>query len=215
MSKIKQSHFLAFYNSLVEGDKEKCIQIVQSLISDGIDLKDIYTELFQTSLYRIGKLWDHNKMSIPEEHLATRIVESLISRFAPTGSLSQDKKVVVTCVDKEFHEIGAKMVANIFEQEGWKTYYLGASVPAKEIIKFVKQIDPELIALSWGLYLNLGRFLETVDHLTRFFPTKRIFVGGQALAENSDNILKKYNNVTYIDSLNTLEIKLREELSVI
>lgn len=215
MSKIKQSHFLAFYNSLVEGDKEKCIQIVQSLISDGIDLKDIYTELFQTSLYRIGKLWDHNKMSIPEEHLATRIVESLISRFAPTGSLAQDKKVVVTCVDKEFHEIGAKMVANIFEQEGWKTYYLGASVPAKEIIKFVKQIDPELIALSWGLYLNLGRFLETVDHLTRFFPTKRIFVGGQALAENSDNILKKYNNVTYIDSLNTLEIKLREELSVI
>ena len=77
--------------------------------------------------------------------------------------------------------------------------------PPKEIIKFVKQIDPEVIALSWSLYLNLGRFLEVVDHLTKFFPTKKILVGGQALAENSDKILKKYKNVVYIDSLNSLE----------
>ena len=78
-------------------------------------------------------------------------------------------------------------------------------MPTKEIIKFVKQIDPEVIALSWSLYLNLGRFLEVVDHLTKFFPTKKVLVGGQALAENSDRILKKYKNVVYIDSLHSLE----------
>ncbi|MBK7632556.1 MAG: cobalamin-dependent protein [Ignavibacteriales bacterium] len=205
MKDIKQTHFLGFYNALMDGDKDKCASIVQSLIEEDVALKDIYVELFQKSLYRIGKLWDHNKISIPEEHLATRIVESLISRFAPVSDGNKDKKVVITCIDKEFHEIGAKMVSNVFELKGWKTYYLGASVPAKEIIKFVKQIDPDVIALSWGLYLNLGRFLEVVDHLTRFFPTKKIVVGGQALAENSENILKKYKNVKYIDSLNSLE----------
>src|SRR5690606_10874173 len=126
MNKIKQSHFLSFFNALVEGNKEKCTQIVQSLIDQRIDLKDIYIELFQTSLYRIGKLWDHNKMSIPEEHMATQIIESLISRFSPSLNSSMEKKCVVTCIDKEFHEIGAKMVSNVFELEGWKTYYLGA-----------------------------------------------------------------------------------------
>lgn len=205
MKKIKQSQFLGFYNALVDGDKDKCASIVQSLLADGVNLKDVYIELFQKSLYRIGKLWDHNQMSIPEEHLATQIIESLISRFAPFGKSEPGKKVVVTCIDKEFHEIGARMVSNVFELEGWKTYYLGASVPTKEIIKFVKHIEPEVIALSWSLYLNLGRFLELVDHLTKFFPTKQIFVGGQALAENSDKILRKYKNVKYIDSLNSLE----------
>ena len=190
MKEIKQSHFLSFFNSLVDGEKEKCTHIVQSLLNDGYDLKDIYNELFKKSLYRIGKLWDHDKMSIPEEHMATQIVESLISRFAPVGNSNSDRKVVVTCIDKEFHEIGAKMVSNVFELEGWNSYYLGASVPSKEILKFVKQIDPEVIALSWSLYLNLGRFLDVVDHLTRFFPTKKIIVGGQALAENSDKVLK-------------------------
>ena len=205
MKEIKQSQFLGFYNALIDGDKGKCASIVQSLLANGVNLKDVYVELFQKSLYRIGKLWDHDQMSIPEEHLATQIIESLISRFAPVGKSEQEKKVVVTCIDKEFHEIGAKMVSHVFELEGWKTYYLGASVPTKEIIKFVKQIDPEVIALSWSLYLNLGRFLEVVDHLTKFFPTKKVLVGGQALAENSDNILKKYKNVVYIDSLNSLE----------
>ena len=210
MKEIKQSHFLSFFNSLVDGEKEKCTHIVQSLLNDGYDLKDIYNELFKKSLYRIGKLWDHDKMSIPEEHMATQIVESLISRFAPVGNSNSDRKVVVTCIDKEFHEIGAKMVANVFELEGWNSYYLGASVPSKEILKFVKQIDPEVIALSWSLYLNLGRFLDVVDHLTRFFPTKKIIVGGQALAENSDKVLKKYKNVEYIDSLHSLEAYLKK-----
>jgi methanogenic corrinoid protein MtbC1 len=205
MKEIKQSQFLGFYNALVDGDKDECASIVQSLLADGVNLKDVYVELFQKSLYRVGKLWDHDQMSIPEEHLATQIIESLISRFAPVGKSEPEKKVVVTCIDKEFHEIGAKMVSNVFELAGWKTYYLGASVPTKEIIKFVKQIDPEVIALSWSLYLNLGRFLEVVDHLTKFFPTKKVLVGGQALAENSNNILKKYKNVVYINSLHSLE----------
>jgi methanogenic corrinoid protein MtbC1 len=210
MKEIKQSQFLGFYNALVDGDKDKCASLVQSLIDDGLNLQDIYIELFQKSLYRIGKLWDHNQMSIPEEHMATQIIESLISRFAPVGKSEPDKKVVVTCIDKEFHEIGAKMVSNIFELEGWKTYYLGASVPTKEMMKFVKNIDPEIIALSWSLYLNLGRFLEVVDHLTRFFPAKKILVGGQALSENSNNVLKKYKNVKYLDSLHSLQSYLKK-----
>ncbi|HCY76535.1 MAG TPA: cobalamin-binding protein [Ignavibacteriales bacterium] len=211
MKQIKQSDFLGFYNALVDGDKDKCIQIVQALLDEGVVLKNIYVDLFQKSLYRIGKLWDHNKLSIPEEHLATQIVESLIDRFAPVGKSNSDKKVVVTCIDKEYHQIGAKMVSNIFELNGWKSYYLGASVPNKEILKFVKQIDPEIIALSWSLYLNLGRFLEVVDHITRFFPTKKILIGGQALSENSDNILKKYKNVVCINSLDSLELYIKQK----
>ena len=210
MKEIKQSHFLAFYNALVDGDKDGCANLVQSLIDEGVNLKDIYVELFQKSLYRIGKLWDDNKLSIPEEHMATRIVEYLINRFAPVGKSNSDKKVVIACIDKEFHEIGAKMVSNIFELNGWKSYYLGASVPNKEILKFVKRIDPDIIALSWSLYLNLGRFLEVLDHLTRFFPTKKILIGGQALSENSNNILKKYKNIEYIESLDSLESYLKK-----
>lgn len=210
MSQIKQSYFLDFYNNLVEGNKEKCSEIVKILLDEGVDLKEIYVELFQRALYRIGKLWDHNEISIPEEHMATQIVEALINKFAPSSPVSSKNKAVVTCIDKEFHEIGAKMVAHIFEVNGWKTYYLGASVPLKELLKFVKQSDPEIIALSWSLYLNLARFLEVVDNLTKLFPTIKILVGGQALAENSNQLLKKYPNVKHIPSIYELDEYLKK-----
>ncbi len=210
MSQIKQSYFLDFYNNLVEGNKEKCSEIVKILLDEGVDLKEIYVELFQKALYRIGKLWDHNEISIPEEHMATQIVEALISKYAPSSPVSSKNKAVVTCIDKEFHEIGAKMVAHIFEVNGWKTYYLGASVPLKELLKFVKQSDPEIIALSWSLYLNLARFLEVVDNLTKLFPTIKILVGGQALAENSNQLLKKYPNVRHIPSIYELDEYLKK-----
>lgn len=102
------------------------------------------------------------------------------------------------------------MVAHIFEVNGWKTYYLGASVPLKELLKFVKQSDPEIIALSWSLYLNLARFLEVVDNLTKLFPTLKILVGGQALAENSTQLLKKYPNVKHIPSVYELDEYLKK-----
>lgn len=213
MNSITQSHFLDFYNNLVDGNKDKCSAIVESLLKDGTNLKDIYVELFQKSLYRIGKLWDHNELTIPEEHMATQITEALVSKFAPPSPTDSKFKSVVTCIDKEFHELGAKMVSHVFEMCGWKTYYLGASVPTKEIVKYVKRIDPDIIALSWSLYLNLGRFLELVDHLVKFFPHKKIIVGGQALTGDSDNILKKYANAVHIPSVYELDEYLRKEYS--
>lgn len=213
MNNITQSHFLDYYSNLVDGNKDKCSSIVQSLLDEGTNLKDIYVELFQKSLYRIGKLWDHDELTIPEEHMATQITQALVSKFAPESPVDSKFKSVVTCIDKEFHELGAKMVSHVFEMCGWKTYYLGASVPTKEIVKYVRRIDPDIIALSWSLYLNLGRFLELIDHLVKFFPHKKIVVGGQALNGNSDNILKKYPNAIYIPSVHELDKYLRKEYS--
>lgn len=213
MARIQQSYFLDFYNNLVDGNKDKCARVVESLLDQGVDLKDIYVELFQQALYRIGKLWDHNELTIPEEHMATQITEGLIAKFAPSSPADSKHKAVVTCIDKEFHEIGPRMVSNVLEMAGWKTYFLGASVPTKEIVKYTKQVDPEIVALSFGLYLNLGRFLEVLDHLTKFFPHKKIIVGGQALKDNPDNLLKKYPNAIHIQSLYELDDYLKREYS--
>ena len=208
MSVIKQAYFLDFYNNLIEGNKDNCSNIISTLLQDGIEITDIYIDLFQKSLYRIGKMWDHSELTIPEEHLATNIISSLIEKFAPSPVYTRNEKALVTCIDKEFHEIGAKMVAKIFEYNGYKTYYLGASVPSKEVIKYIRQIDPHVIAISWSLYLNLARFLDVLDNITKMFVNKKIYVGGQALSENSDQLLKKYKNVYHLSCVRDLNKEL-------
>ncbi len=204
MNALNQIYFIDFYNSLLDGDKQKCYDIVNFLLEDGHSILDIYVDLFQKSLYRIGKLWDQRELSISEEHMASNIISSLIERFSPEPSRKREEKVIVTCIDKEFHEIGAKMVTKVFELNGFNTFFLGANVPTKEILKFVRQIEPYFIAISWSLYLNLSRFLDVVDNLDKIFANKTIFVGGQALSENSDQLLKKFTNVKYIPTVKDL-----------
>lgn len=208
---LKQVHYLDYYNSLLEGNKERCADIIRSLIEEGTDLKEIYTELFQKSLYQIGNLWDKSKLTIPEEHLATQITESLISRFSPSnGKNKTDKKALITCVDKEYHELGAKMAANIFEMNGWQSFFLGASVPAKEILKFIKLKEPDMVGISFSLYLNLLRFTEVIDHIKKIFPDLKIIVGGQALKEDNGDVLKKYPDIKYFESILDLDSYLKE-----
>lgn len=208
---LKQVHYLDYYNSLLEGNKERCADIIRTLIEDGTDLKEIYTDLFQKSLYQIGNLWDKSKLSIPEEHLATQITESLISRFSPAnGKDKSGKKALITCIDKEYHELGAKMAANIFEMNGWQSYFLGASVPTKEILKFIKLKEPDVLGISFSLYLNLLRFTELIDHITKIFPDQKIIVGGQALKDNNGEILKKYPDIKYFESIHDLDSYLKE-----
>ncbi|MCS7054338.1 MAG: cobalamin-dependent protein [Ignavibacterium sp.] len=211
MSEIKQSYYLDFYNNLIEGNKEKCSSLVNSLLEEGVDITDIYIELFQKSLYRIGKLWDNDELSISQEHLVTNIISYLIEKYSPAPITQRSEKAIVTCIDKEFHEIGAKMVSKIFEYNGYKTYYLGASIPSKDIVKFIRLIEPSIIAISWSLYLNLGRFLDVLDNVTKMFPNIKVYVGGQALSENSNQILKKYSNVRHISCVRELKKQLSLE----
>ncbi|WP_440120087.1 hypothetical protein [Paenibacillus sp. QZ-Y1] len=37
--------------------------------------------------------------------------------------------MVAACVGSEQHEIGLRMLTDVFEMEGWDTYYLGQMFP--------------------------------------------------------------------------------------
>lgn len=204
---VSEVFFLDYFNSLAGGDKNHCSEIVKELLSQKVDIKDIYTDLFQRSLYRMGKLWDDGKLNIAEEHSATQITLQLINTILPNHKKNKKigKRAIISCIDKEYHEIGARMVANIFEFNGWETEFLGASVPAKDIIKFIKLKNPDVIGLSFNFYMNLLKLYTVVEHIKKFFPDKKIIFGGQAASREKQNILKHFPDLLYFESLSELD----------
>lgn len=204
---IKQVQYLEFFDSLIRGDKETCKKICFTLIEAGVSSKSIYLDLFQKSLYRIGKLWEDGKINIAEEHMASTIIDELITLIAEKArkEADVDKSVVVTCVDKEFHQIGPKMVANFFEINGWQTFYLGANTPVRELIKFIEDKKPDYVGLSINFHLNALRLLETIDNIYKKFPDQEIVVGGQGLKEIRSEISMNYPRVQVCESLEELE----------
>jgi methanogenic corrinoid protein MtbC1 len=204
---INETIYLDYMTSLVDGDKAKCASIVAHLLKQKTDLKILYKDLFQRSLYQVGKLWENNKICVTTEHVATSITECLINFAYPTihSTKKLNKRVVVTCVPKEFHQVGAKMVADIFEVNGWKAYYVGANAHSTELFRLLRAKKPHLLAFSLTFYINVLRLLDLIEKVQKEFPKLPIIVGGQALADNKSEVISKFKNVKYISSLNDLE----------
>lgn len=210
---IQESVYLHYYNSLIDGDKAACAQIVTGLIDEGIEIKDLYLNLFQRSMYQIGEMWEHNKSSVAEEHIATKITESLLNLAYPKVSKikKNGKSVLITCVDKEFHEIGPRMVADFFELYGWTAYFLGANTPKADLLDIIDKKKPDIVGISNNFYINVLRLLRILEDLKAQFPDQKVIIGGQALADGKDEVIKKYDNVKYIGSLDDLEVFLKGE----
>src|SRR3989339_253472 len=141
---IPEAVYLHYLNTLLDGDKKQCTQIVLNLIEQKVSIKAIYMELFQRSMYRIGQMWEREKCSVAGEHIATKITEALIE-LVSTSSLGDDengKLALITCVDKEYHELGARMVAGFLEAYGWGTIFVGSNTPQSDIIAFVREKKP-------------------------------------------------------------------------
>ena len=138
-------------------------------VREGKPVADIYQEVFQPTQYEIGRLWQTNKISVAQEHYctaSTQFVMSLLYPYLFTGE-KKDYKLVSTCVSGELHEIGARMVTDFFEMEGWDTYYLGANMPVHGVIRFVREIQPHLLAISATMTFHVRLVEELIHHVRK------------------------------------------------
>lgn len=209
---ISDAIYYHYLNALLEGNKAECTKIISELIDNDVDIKEIYTKLFQKSMYRIGYLWENDRASVAKEHQATKITESLLSltyeKIIETEKIG--KKVVITCIDKEFHEIGARIVSDFFELNGWTSIYLGSNTPQNDIIKMIEEEQPDIVGISNTFYINVARLIKLSEKIRENFPQQEIIVGGQALNEEVAGTLNDMGNIIYIPTLDELEKFIQE-----
>jgi len=198
-----------YLNLLLEGNRIGCTRIVQNLLDQGVQIKALYTDLFQKSLYRVGELWELNRISVAREHLATAITEGLLNLIYPmlfeSERNEQGKKIVISCAANEFHQIGGKMVADICELHGWDTHFLGANTTIDHLLEHIQDTKPDLVGLSLSVYFNMASLKKGIEAIRSNFNNLDIFIGGQAFQWGGIDMIKQYSGTEYIPSLEDLE----------
>ncbi len=199
-----------YFKALLDGDRRQCSDIVDKLVAASVPIRDVYTQLFQASLYEIGNLWESNLISVATEHVATGITESLMVKFYPQLFAAHQEfgKALVACVASEYHQIGAKMVADILQLRGWRTLFLGANTPDQAIIEMVEKENPRVIALSQSIYFNIAELHRLLPDLTKTAPDTPILLGGQAFRHGGTEVVKHYENVHMLTSLDALDAQM-------
>lgn len=201
-----------YLHLLLQGNRNGCARIVQQLLDQNIDIKALYTELFQKSLYRVGELWESNQISVAREHLVTAITEGLLNLVYPRLFEKErvtPKKVVISCAANEFHQIGGKMAADIFELNGWDSHFLGANTPVEHMLEYIQEEKPDLVGLSVTVYCNMPALKAGLEAIKSDFKDLDVFVGGQAFNWGGRNLVKQ-SGARYIPSLDVLDTIITE-----
>ena len=208
---ITDKLYREYLDLLLKGDRSQCTRIVKTLLEQEIDIKDLYLELFQTSLYDVGALWESNKISVAREHLATAITEGLLNLVYPDLFSEGDKAktAVISCTANEYHQVGGKIVADFCELNGWNAHFLGANTPFDQLLSFIDEIRPDLVGLSMSIHSHLPRLKEGIDAIRSEYPRLDLIVGGQGFRNGISRELAPDGNIAYVRDLDELERILR------
>jgi len=169
---------------LLHGDSKGALRLATQSVQTKDDVKHFYLDVICPVMYRIGLLWERNEISVAEEHVATalvgRITAALYPKFANVDA--SQGKAVVTAGPNEFHELGARMLADFLEMDGWDVTYLGANTPQEELIAVLKRQKPFMAALSVATVFNLDNARQTIGAIKADEEARnaRIMVGGLA-----------------------------------
>ena len=187
VSFLESEHPLAalagrYMDALLRGDRKSASQMILESAQQGTPIKDIYLYIFQNSQREIGRLWQTNQISVAQEHYCTAATQMIMSQLYPYifSSERKNRRMVATCVGGELHEIGARMIADFFEIDGWDTYFLGANTPVEGILRAVSERNADVLAISATMTFHIDKVssLITAARHAGLDRRTKIMVGG-------------------------------------
>ncbi|MBD3255383.1 MAG: cobalamin-binding protein [Candidatus Lokiarchaeota archaeon] len=203
-----------FIDYLDKEDKENCVKFVlDALENNKIDILTLYKELFEPSLNRFYCNVDEESLCIWKEHIRTSIIRTLIELCYPYILEERKKKnikkmnikVLVGCPAEEYHDTGAKMIADMFTLYGFDAYFVGANTPREEIRDAINILKPKYIAISVTNYYSIMETEKAIclirEH-TKF--DGKIIVGGTAFLSNP-NIFKQIGADLYLENYSQIK----------
>lgn len=196
-----------FLAALLAGNRTQCRAIFESWLAADMDLRVLYQERLQPALYTLGELWEQGQISVATEHLASAITEGLLNLIYPRlfDRPRNGKSAVVACAVNEYHQIGGKMVADLFAMNGWRADFLGANTSVRDLLDLLRETRPDVVVLSLAIQFNLERLLQTTATLRNAFPEIPILVGGQAFRWVGQERINQIPGVRYLATLQDLE----------
>ena len=207
---ITDEVYSEYLKGLLAGDRRSCARIMLGLLKGGTHVRVAYSGLFQRSLCDVGALWERSRISVATEHIATAITEGLLNLALPFV-LDADpvgRTAIVASVSPELHQVGAKIVADVFEMHGWDSLFVGANAPREELLRLVRETEPDLVALSLTMVFNVGALEDLIVALRARWSEVEIVVGGQGLARGGPALVARHPGVAYLPSLDELEASL-------
>lgn len=183
--------------SMVDLDEEQFERVLNKYAQKN-GLEKTITQVVYPFFDKIGVLWQTGEITPAHEHFISNLIrQRLIISIADLPIPKQsEKRAILYLAEGEQHELGLLFLHYLVRKKGYRTYYLGQSVPHEDVRKVYATHQPQLLITSLTTVPTPGNLEAFLNRLSVDFSSATILTTGH-LVRNTAFILPK--NVKIFD----------------
>jgi methanogenic corrinoid protein MtbC1 len=171
-----------YLQPLLAGRRAECFSLITDAIKRGHSAEEVIHDVLWPAMTQTERLYRDDRIDRAIENMACRInrtvadqLQAHLPQWVPNG-----KRIIITSADEPREEIGAQMLADLFQSNGWDVYFIGAGVPHDELLHLVGRLSATVL-LVYGTQPPevpaVRRLVELIREVG-VCPTMNIVVSG-------------------------------------
>lgn len=200
------TYYEKFIELFSKNKKDQCVLSAMEEVQSGrVSIPDLYEDVLQKALYSIDGCSRDNPGCIWDEHVKSSIIRTIIEGLYPTvirigkKAKKTGKKIVLACPEREYHEIGLRMMSDFFQINGYDVIYVGSNTPRTQIWEVVRTEKPDYLGISVTDFYLLSEANKTLIRIKEECTKDiKIILGGQAFKKNP-HIIDLIHGAIYIE----------------
>ena len=169
----------------------------------GLSVLEIYEDYLAVSLNSMQPTGDED-IDIWKEHVRTSIIKTILENLYPfvieerdAAGVNKGLTVAVICPPEEYHDIGARMVADMLTIYGYDTIYVGGNTPLRVFEAGLASQPIDCVAISISHPYHLFSTRRIIASLREDFKDIKIIVGGSAIGKLDDPAALDADRILY------------------
>lgn len=176
-----------YLDAIRAADAAGAFRVASSALAQGMTTAELYQRVITPAMYEVGVLWEKGVLTVADEHLATALTHRVLASRRPPlrveikAGEKAAGRVMLAAVGGEQHALGLRMVADVLEDAGFHTIYLGGDVPVDALLQSMASLSPDLLALSVTMPDLTSRLEEMIGAIRQAYPDVGLLLGGQGV----------------------------------
>ncbi len=144
---MPEPFLIRYMQPLLAGRRAECFALIGGALRDGSPADALICEVVWPAMAQIDRLYRDDRIDTAVEHMACRINRTVADQLQAhlTQQPHNSRRALIVCADGPHEELGAQMVGDLFQADGWEVYFLGGGVPDDEVLAMIGRLRPHVM----------------------------------------------------------------------
>ncbi len=168
--------------AMIDLDEEQFEALLAKLTAK-FGFEKTITNIIYPFLEKIGVLWQTGNINPAQEHFITHLIRNkmIVAIDGVPMAPKTASRVVLYLPEGELHELGLLFFHYITKREGFRTYYLGQTVPYNDLKEVFAIHKPKVLITSMTSVPAPQAMQSYINNLSVDFPQTQILASGAAI----------------------------------